>query len=166
MAVNVYATSATTENLSRHEMLAWVNDCLQANFTRIEDMSTGAAYCQFTDLLFPGQVQLKKVKWNSKLEHEWINNWKLVQTAWKELGVDKASDSVFVNDRCFFQIVPVEKLLKSKFQDNFEFLQWFKKFFDANYDGHEYNAVDARNGEVRSCFMSCQQSVILAASCR
>lgn len=80
MAVNVYATSATTENLSRHEMLAWVNDCLQSNYTRIEDMSTGAAYCQFTDLLFPGQLQMKKVKWNSKLEHEWINNWKLVQT--------------------------------------------------------------------------------------
>ena len=29
MAVNVYATSGTTENLSRHDMLAWVNDCIQ-----------------------------------------------------------------------------------------------------------------------------------------
>ena len=29
MAVNVYATSGTTENLSRHDMLAWVNDCVQ-----------------------------------------------------------------------------------------------------------------------------------------
>ena len=29
MAVNVYATSGTTENISRHDMLAWVNDCLQ-----------------------------------------------------------------------------------------------------------------------------------------
>lgn len=47
------------------------------------------------------------------------------------------------------KIVPVEKLIKAKFQDNFEFLQWFKKFFDANYDGHEYNAMDARGGEVR-----------------
>lgn len=44
--VNVYATSATTENLSRHEMLMWVNDCLQSNFAKIEDMHTGAAYCQ------------------------------------------------------------------------------------------------------------------------
>ena len=24
------------------------------------------------------------------------------------------------------QIVPVEKLIKGRFQDNFEFLQWFK----------------------------------------
>ena len=29
MAVNVYSTSVTTENLSRHDMLHWVNDCLQ-----------------------------------------------------------------------------------------------------------------------------------------
>lgn len=44
--VNVYATAATTENLSRHEMLMWVNDCLQSNFAKIEEMYTGAAYCQ------------------------------------------------------------------------------------------------------------------------
>lgn len=52
-----------------------------------------------------------------------------------------------MNNCCCFQPVPVEKLLKAKFQENFEFLQWFKKFFDANYDGHEYDAVAARGGE-------------------
>ena len=40
----------------------------------------------------------------------------------------------------------VDKLAKQKFQDNFEFLQWFKKFFDANYNGLEYNALEARGG--------------------
>jgi RP/EB family microtubule-associated protein len=54
VATNVYSTSVTTENLSRHEMLAWVNDCLQASFTKIEDMHKGDAYCQLMDLLFPG----------------------------------------------------------------------------------------------------------------
>lgn len=37
--------------------------------------------------------------------------------------------------------------MKGKFQDNFEFVQWFKKFFDANYDGHEYNPLKAREGQ-------------------
>ena len=37
--------------------------------------------------------------------------------------------------------------MKGKFQDNFEFLQWFKKFFDANYDGREYDAAAAREGQ-------------------
>jgi RP/EB family microtubule-associated protein len=36
-------------------------------------------------------------------------------------------------------------LVKGRFQDNFEFLQWFKKFFDANYAGQHYDAVEARN---------------------
>lgn len=38
----------------------------------------------------------------------------------------------------------INKLVKGRFQDNFEFLQWFKKFFDANYDGRVYNPYEAR----------------------
>lgn len=44
------------------------------------------------------------------------------------------------------QIIPVDKLIKGRFQDNFEFLQWFKKFFDANYDGREYDPLEGRFG--------------------
>lgn len=47
----------------------------------------------------------------------------------------------------FPQIIPVERLVKGKFQDNFEFLQWYKKFFDANYDGKEYDPVMVRQGQ-------------------
>lgn len=47
----------------------------------------------------------------------------------------------------FFQLIPVDRLIKGRFQDNFEFLQWFKKFFDANYDGRDYDAYEAR-GEI------------------
>jgi len=133
MAVNVYATSGTTENLSRHEMLAWVNDCLQTRYAKIEEMCAGAVYCQFMDMLFPGCIHLKKVKFNTKLEHEYISNFKLLQASFKKMNVDK--------------IVPVDRLVKGKFQDNFEFLQWFKKFFDANYGGQPYDALDARGGE-------------------
>jgi microtubule-associated protein, RP/EB family len=34
----------------------------------------------------------------------------------------------------------VDKLIKLKFQDNLEFLQWMKKFWDANYDGGNVSA--------------------------
>jgi len=43
--------------------------------------------------------------------------------------------------------VPIDRLVKGRFQDNFEFLQWFKKFFDANYSGEEYDALGMRGGE-------------------
>lgn len=48
------------------------------------------------------------------------------------------------------QLIPVDKLVKGKFQDNFEFAQWFKKFFDANYQGQEYDPIEARGGEAVS----------------
>lgn len=41
MAVNVYSTNVTSENLSRHDMLLWVNDCLNAQFAKIEELCTG-----------------------------------------------------------------------------------------------------------------------------
>ncbi|XP_067128357.1 microtubule-associated protein RP/EB family member 1-like isoform X2 [Centruroides vittatus] len=132
LCVNVYSTSSTADNLSRHEMLNWVNDCLQTHYTKIEELCTGAAYCQFMDMLFPGCISLKKVKFKTNLEHEYIQNFKLLQAAFKRVGADKN--------------VPIDRLIKGRFQDNFEFLQWFKKFFDANYNGQEYDAFEARGG--------------------
>lgn len=132
MAVNVYSTSVTTENLSRHEIIHWINTSLQCNLNKIEELCSGSVYCQFMDMLFPGAIGLKKVKLDGKLEHEYIANYKYLQGCFKKYGVDK--------------IIPVEKLVKGRFQDNFEFVQWFKKFFDANYDGHDYDPVAAREG--------------------
>ncbi|XP_022112573.1 microtubule-associated protein RP/EB family member 1 isoform X1 [Pieris rapae] len=132
MAVNVYSTNVTSENLSRHDMLAWVNDALQSNFCKIEELCTGAAYCQFMDMLFPGSVPMKRIKFKTNLEHEYIQNFKILQAAFKKMSVDK--------------IVPIDRLVKGRFQDNFEFLQWFKKFYDANYSGSPYDAMAQREG--------------------
>lgn len=49
----------------------------------------GAAYCQFMDMLFPGCILLKKVKFQAKLEHEYIHNFKVLQAAFKRMSVDK-----------------------------------------------------------------------------
>lgn len=89
MAVNVYSTNVTTENLSRFDMLMWINDSLQAKLVKIEELCSGAAYCQFMDMLFPNSVPLKKVKFVTNLEHEYIQNFKLLQAAFKKLSVDK-----------------------------------------------------------------------------
>ena len=42
--------------------------------------------------------------------------------------------------------VPVESLVKCKMQDNLEFLQWSKRFWDQYFPGHEYDAVARRKG--------------------
>ena len=40
-AVNVYHTSVTTDNLSRNDILNWINTALEANFIKIEDLCNG-----------------------------------------------------------------------------------------------------------------------------
>ncbi|XP_050076280.1 microtubule-associated protein RP/EB family member 1-like [Anopheles maculipalpis] len=131
MAVNVHSTAQTTENLSRIELLAWVNRTLLSEFRKVEELCTGAAYCQLMDVLFPGCLPLKRVKFCTNVEHDFLNNLRMFQKALVHLKVSKA--------------VPIDRLAKGRFQDNFEFLQWFKKFFDANYDGKEYDPKGARN---------------------
>ena len=106
-AINVTNTSANQEKLSRHDVVNWINDCLQMSTARIEDLCSGGAYCQLMDLLFPGSLPMKKVKFNTNLEHEYIQNFKLLQQAFRRHGVDKD--------------IPVEKLAKGRFQVSNEF---------------------------------------------
>ena len=75
-------------------MLAWVNDCLDSQLAKIEEMCSGAAYCQFMDMLFPGSISLKKVKFGTNLEHEFIQNFKILQNSFKKMNVDKV-DIIF-----------------------------------------------------------------------
>jgi RP/EB family microtubule-associated protein len=129
-AVNVYSTGQTTENLSRRDFIDWINSSLDMPLKKIEDLASGTVYCQFMDMLFPGCLPMKRVKFGTTLEHEFITNYKILQNSFVKMGVDKN--------------IPVERLIKARFQDNFEFVQWFKKFFDANYSGNDYDPVEAR----------------------
>lgn len=42
--------------------------------------------------------------------------------------------------------VPVESLVKCKMQDNLEFLQWTKRYWDQYYPGGDYDALARRKG--------------------
>ena len=44
------------------------------------------------------------------------------------------------------QPIPVDRLVKCKMQDNLEFLQWARKYWDQTYSGQEYNASARRKG--------------------
>jgi len=117
--------------VGRVELLNWLNDLLKLDYTKVEQTCTGAAFCQIMDAIFPGKVQLSKVNFTAKLEYEWIANFKVLQTVFDKQQIDKFID--------------VAKLTKGKYQDNLEFLQWIKRYFDLNYSGGEYNAVERRS---------------------
>jgi RP/EB family microtubule-associated protein len=117
--------------VSRADLLAWLNELLQINYTKIEQCGTGGAYCQILDSIY-GDIPMARVKMNAKHEYEYIANFKVMQTAFKAKKIDKP--------------IPVEKLVKCKMQDNLEFLQWMKRFWDSNYGGQGYDAVGRRRG--------------------
>ncbi|KAI0747498.1 calponin homology domain-containing protein [Fomes fomentarius] len=116
---------------SRTELLAWLNDLLQINYNKVEQCGTGGAYCQVIDSIF-GDVPMARVKMNAKHEYEFIANFKILQNAFRQHKVEKP--------------IPVEKLVKCKMQDNLEFLQWIKRFWDTNFGGQGYDPVARRRG--------------------
>lgn len=131
-AVNVYITPVTIDNYSRNDYLKWINDMLHMRLTKIEQLSTGEVYCQFMEMLFPGCCPCSKIIFNPSMEVEHLQNFRYLQNAFRFIKVDK--------------VVPIDRLIKGKYMDNFDFIQWFRKFVDANYDGEPYDALAARGG--------------------
>lgn len=60
-----------------------------------KNLYLGAAYCQYMDMLFTGSVPMKRVKFRTNLEHEYIQNFKILQAAFKKMSVDKVSSFFF-----------------------------------------------------------------------
>ncbi|KAI1789941.1 microtubule binding protein [Ganoderma leucocontextum] len=116
---------------SRTELIAWLNELLQINYTKVEQCGTGAAYCQIMDSIF-GDIPMVRVKMNAKHEYEFIANFKILQNAFRAKKIDRP--------------IPIEKLVKCKMQDNLEFLQWLKRYWDTNYGGQGYDPVARRRG--------------------
>jgi len=116
---------------SRTELLQWVNDLLQINYTKIEQMGSGGAYCQIIDSIY-GDVPMGRVKLNAKHEYEYLANFKILQNLFKAHKIDKP--------------IPVERLVKCKMQDNLEFVQWVKRFWDQHFASDSYDAVARRKG--------------------
>ena len=49
----------------KSEILNWINNTLQLNLTKIEQLGTGAVYCQLFDMIFPNKIKLSRVNWKA-----------------------------------------------------------------------------------------------------
>ncbi|KAK5095224.1 microtubule integrity protein mal3 [Lithohypha guttulata] len=75
---------------------------------------------------------MARVRFNVNTEYAYIQNFKILQNLFTRHAIERT--------------VPIESLTKCKMQDNLEFLQWTKRFWDANFPGHDYDAVARRKG--------------------
>jgi len=85
------------------------------------------------DVLYPNTFPFARVKWGAKHEHEFTENYKILQASFDKNGIKRHID--------------VAKLTKAKYQDNLEFCQWMKAFFDKHYNGEPYDGPGRRKGQ-------------------
>jgi len=116
---------------SRQELLQWLNSLLQLNLTKVEQCGTGAALCQVYDSIFL-DVPMARVRFNANSEYQYRENFKILSNVFRKHHIDHP--------------LPTEQLVKCKMQDNLEFLQWTKKYWDQYYPGGDYDALARRKG--------------------
>jgi len=115
----------------KRELLSWISSFLEMDIPKVEVLASGAHYCQLLDALYPGSVKMSKVNFGAKHQASYVQNWKLVQVAFEKQSIQK--------------VIPVQRLIQARFQDNLEFLQWFYQYFTSSYHGsREYNPVERR----------------------
>lgn len=93
---------------------------------------------------------MKKIDFSANTEVKYLANWKVVQTALARHKVDK--------------IVPIDRLVKCRMQDNLEFLQWCKKYWDTYSSNANYDATGRRGGQVPASTTSSVASSSLSNS--
>lgn len=117
--------------VGRKEIMDWVNSSLDLNLAKVEDTASGAAACQLLDIMYPGQVPMHKVNWSAKQDFEFISNYKILQTAFTKLGIERHVD--------------VDRLISGRYMDNLEFMQWFKAFYERSVsDRGDYDCFSQR----------------------
>lgn len=114
---------------------------LQLNIQKVEELGSGAIYCQLFDSIYPGSINLSKVKWTAKHDYDYTHNFKLLQAGFDKFGHKKH--------------IEVQKLIKGKYQDNLEFVQWMKALYDmkgGDNNGNFYILLPIQNAKEFSDF--------------
>lgn len=75
---------------------------------------------------------MARVKFNATAEYAYLENFKILSNTFRKHAIDRP--------------LHTEQLVKCKMQDNLEFLQWTKRYWDSYYPGGDYDAVGRRKG--------------------
>jgi len=130
--------------VSRSELLRWANGTFHLNLSKVEQCANGAFYCQVIDACHPSSVTMKKVNWAARADHEAIPNYKVLQQALDKNSIQRHID--------------VDKLIRGKYQDNLEMLQWIKVYFDRTFSGGEYDGPARRYTDHAPEWSRCKDS--------
>jgi RP/EB family microtubule-associated protein len=117
--------------VGRGELLQWLNELLQISYSKVEQTSNGAAFCQILDAIHPGTVALSRVNYNATQGFEMTQNYRVFQDSLRKNGIK--------------QYVDVMTLTKGKYMAALELLQWIHGYYDQTGPHDPYDAVERRN---------------------
>ena len=84
------------------------------------------------------KVPMHKVNWAAKQNFEFISNYKILQTCFTKMNIERNID--------------VDRLISGRYMDNLEFMQWYKRFFEMSVtDIGSYDAFAQRSKGKGSC---------------
>jgi len=123
--------------VSKNILLDWVNHFLEVKIEKVETLASGAVYCNLWDALHPGTIAMSRVDFTAKYDYDFAKNWKLLQNGFAKAEIKK--------------MIPVTRLIKARYQDNLEFLQWMYKYARDTYNGDpDEPTYDARGRRCKS----------------
>ncbi|OHS98459.1 Microtubule-associated protein RP/EB family member 1 [Tritrichomonas foetus] len=116
--------------VGRGELLEWVNNLCKTNYTKVEELSNGAAFCQIIDCIHPGTVNLGRVNYNATQPFEMSQNYKILQDAFNKNHIS--------------QFIDIVTLTKGKYMAALEMFQWIHGYYQQTGPHDEYDAVARR----------------------
>ena len=63
---------------TKTEIIAFIQNELGVKVERIEQLGNGIVYCKLFEKLYPGSINLKKLKLNPKVDYDNLHNLKLL----------------------------------------------------------------------------------------
>lgn len=134
---------------SRTALVAWVNDILQLNVAKVDDLGTGAVYCQLIDSIY-GDLPMSRVKFGSKSALDVEQNYKVLQQAFTKHRINRNIDTA--------------KLMKCRLQDNLDFAHWLYSYWHETPRIPDYDPVLRRASSANNSLRSSASSLKLRNS--
>lgn len=131
--------------VGRRDIMDFINNTLDLRLAKVEDTASGCVACQLLDMMFPNVVPMSKVNWSANKDFEYVANYKILQTGFTKLSIDRHID--------------VDRLITGKYMDNLEFMQWFKRYFELTVsDVSGYDCIGQRSKGKGGAAMACGAS--------
>eukprot|EP01029_Cantina_marsupialis_P018732 TRINITY_DN431472_c4_g1_i1.p1 TRINITY_DN431472_c4_g1~~TRINITY_DN431472_c4_g1_i1.p1 ORF type:complete len:335 (+),score=84.05 TRINITY_DN431472_c4_g1_i1:99-1103(+) len=127
--------SIKANSKGRLELLSWLNEFLQSDVSKVEQLCNGVAFAQIIGALYPNKVPLHKLTLSARYETDCIANLRILERSIKGLSLGKEID--------------IHRMAKGNFQENMECLQWCYALYEKKGSPQNYNGYQARENAFR-----------------